>query len=883
MTAGSRLPANPARVPDRQRVPGADRLPPSLVALALAPPEQALRELRTSLRGLAPAEVLDRRKQYGINAVAHQQRLSLLRQVLLRLADPLNVLLLSLATLSMATGDREAPTMIFIMVILSLSLSLLQERRSSRAAEALRAMVHTTATVVRESPGQESLPSEIALRELVPGDIVNLCAGDLIPADVRLLMTKDLFINQSTLTGEALPAEKHAQPIDTPATEIAALSNICFMGTTVLSGTATAVVVLTGERAYFGGVAAAIAGRRAATSFDRGIARFAWLMIRFIAVMAPVVFLINGFTKGDWLEALLFSAAVAVGLTPEMLPMIVTVNLAKGAMAMATRRVIVKRLNSIQDFGAMDVLCTDKTGTLTQDRVLLQKHVDLLGNDSLQVLEYAWLNSRHQSGLRNLLDVAVLQHPDARELADHAGSYRKLDEVPFDFERRRMSVAVEGNGRRLLICKGAVEEIYAVCSQGSADNGSFPLDPQHLTELRCTANQLNADGFRVIAVAIRDLPPGQESCGVLDERQMTLVGYIAFLDPPKDSAAAALKALRAHGVKVKVLTGDNEVITGKICREVGLPVQRIVLGAELAGLSPAQVAAAVEEAQIFAKLSPMQKAQVIKALQANRHVVGFLGDGINDGPALKAADVGISVDSAVDIAKESADIILLDKSLLVLDQGVMEGRKVFANVIKYIRMGASSNFGNMFSVLGASAWLPFLPMAPIQVLTNNLLYDISQTAIPTDHVDPEYLARPRRWQISDISRYMLCIGPISSIFDYATYGIMYFVFNARTPAGAPLFQTGWFVESVVSQTLIIHILRTQRLAFIESYASLPLTVMSVAVCMVAMALPYSPAANWLGFTPLPLDYWPMLAAMVVAYLVMTHLMKRWLARRFNVY
>ena len=879
---------------DRQRASGADRLPPLLVALALAPPDQVLRELKTSLRGLSPVEVAARRKQYGINAVAHQQRLSLLRQILTRLRDPLNVLLLSLATLSIVTGDREAPTMILVMVILSLSLSLLQERRSGRAAEALRAMVHTTATVVRESPPSDplgaadparpaDLPREIALRELVPGDIVKLSAGDLIPADLRLLTAKDLFINQSTLTGEALPAEKHAQVIDTAATEIAALSNICFMGTTVLSGTATAVVALTGENAYFGGVAAAIAGQRAATSFDRGIARFAWLMIRFIAVMAPVVFLINGFTKGDWLQALLFSAAVAVGLTPEMLPMIVTVNLAKGAMAMAARRVIVKRLNSIQDFGAMDVLCTDKTGTLTQDRVLLEKHVDLLGNDSLQVLEYAWLNSRYQSGLHNLLDVAVLEHPDVRKLADRADSYRKVDEVPFDFERRRMSVAVEGNGHRLLICKGAVEEVYAVCSEGLADGSPFPLDSQHLTQLRSTANQLNSDGFRVIAVAIRSLPAAQESCGLLDERQMTLVGYIAFLDPPKDSAAAALEALRAHGVRVKVLTGDNEVITGKICREVGLPVQRIVLGAELAGFSPAQLAAAVEEAQVFAKLAPMQKAQVIKALQANRHVVGFLGDGINDGPALKSADVGISVDSAVDIAKESADIILLDKSLLVLDQGVLEGRKVFANVIKYIRMGASSNFGNMFSVLGASAWLPFLPMAPIQVLTNNLLYDISQTAIPTDHVDPEFLTRPRRWQITDISRYMLFIGPISSIFDYATYFIMYFVFGARTPAGASLFQTGWFVESVLSQTLIIHILRTQRLAFVESHASLPLTVMSVAVCMVAMALPYSPAAAWLGFTPLPAAYWPMLAAMVVAYLVLTHVMKRWLAHRFNVY
>jgi len=870
-------------VADRKRTPAADRLPPLLISLASAPTDQVLSELQARLQGLTQPEVEARRIQYGSNAVAREQRLSLWRQLRMRLADPLNVLLLSLATLSILTGDREAPAMIFVMVALSLSLSLLQERRSSRAAEALRAMVHTTASVVRapaESGGDaDSRPHEIPLGDLVPGDIVNLCAGDLIPADLRVLAAKDLFVNQAPLTGEALPAEKHAQPLKQPVADIAGLTNICFMGTTVLSGTATAVVALTGERAYFGGVAAAIAGRRAATSFDKGIARFAWLMIRFIAVMAPLVFLVNGFTKGDWLQAMLFSAAVAVGLTPEMLPMIVTVNLAKGALAMAGRRVIVKRLNSIQDFGAMDVLCTDKTGTLTQDRVILQKHVDLSGADSEQVLEYAYLNSRHQSGLRNLLDVAVLQHPDAQQLAERAGNYRKLDEVPFDFERRRMSVAVEGEGRRLLICKGAVEEVYAVCRQGQAGEGTFPLDPQHLAQLRETSNQLNADGFRVIAVAIRELPPTQPGCGLEDERDMILVGYIAFLDPPKDSAAGAIAALAAHGVQVKVLTGDNEVITGKICREVRLPVQRIVLGTELVRLAPEQLPAACEQAQIFAKLAPMQKAQVIRALQATGHVVGFLGDGINDGPALKAADVGISVDSAVDIAKESADIILLDKSLLVLDQGVIEGRKVFANVIKYIRMGASSNFGNMFSVIGASALLPFVPMAPIQVLTNNLLYDFSQVPIPTDNVGPEHIARPRPWDISAIARFIVVVGPISSIFDYTTYAMMYFLFGAKTPAQAALFQTGWFVESIMTQTLIIHVIRTNKIPFLQSRASWPLIATTVAIMAVAIWLPSSPLAPVLGLVALPSAYWPLLALTLLAYMVLTQIVKMSLLRR----
>jgi Mg2+-importing ATPase len=867
-------------------IPTKESVAPELVRIASLDPAQALQRLETSERGLSAAEVDRRRQKCGENRVAHERRAGVVTQLLRRCLNPLVILLVALAAISLVMHDQESAIIILLMVFLSLSLAVIQEHKSNNAAEQLRAMVHTTVSVMRVPDGIEPATDpalqELPIEELVPGDIVHLCAGDMIPGDLRIIAAKDLFINQASLTGEALPVEKHAHPDPTPAADIGGLANICLMGTAVVSGSATGVIVLTGRHAYFGGLAASIAGERALTSFDRGVNRFAWLMIRFIAVMAPLVFLINGFTKGDWVQALLFATAVAVGLTPEMLPMIVTVNLAKGALAMSRRKVIVKRLNAIQNFGAMDILCTDKTGTLTQDRVILQRALDVLGQDSHEVLQYAFLNSYYQSGLKNLLDVAVLHHAEANTLLEAARSYRKIDEVPFDFERRRMSVAIEGQGRRLLICKGAVEEIFAVSREGRAGNQSLPLDAAHGAQLRRTVDDLNAEGFRVIAVAVREMPSNQLTCDVRDERNMTLVGYIAFLDPPKESAGRAIAALAKHGVQVKVLTGDNEIVTRKVCREVGLQVERVVLGNELEALTPTQLAELAEQAQVFAKLSPSQKAVIITALQRKRHVVGFLGDGINDGPALKTADVGISVDSAVDIAKETADIILLEKSLLVLDEGVIEGRKVFGNVVKYIRMGASSNFGNMFSVIGASAWLPFLPMAPVQVLTNNLLYDFSQTAIPTDNVDEEYLAQPRRWEIGNIGRYMLFIGPLSSIFDYATYLTMYFLFGAQTVAQARLFQTGWFVESIVSQTLIIHVIRTRRLAFIESRASPALMLTTAIVCCVGVWLPYSPFAEALGFVALPPTYWPILAVMILVYLALTHLMKMWFHRRFGL-
>jgi Mg2+-importing ATPase len=791
-------------------------------------------------------------------------------------------------------GDEEASVIIFIMVVLSVSFAFIQERKSNKAAEELRAMVHTTATVLRSTlSGEAPAPAatayaaapagstvkELPIHLLVPGDVVHLSAGDLVPADVRLLSAKDLFVNQAPLTGEALPAEKFSGAASDVMKDPLQVPNLCFMGTNVVSGIATGVVVLTGSRAYFGSLADIIVGERALTSFDQGVNRFAWLMISFILVMTPLVFLINGLTKGDWVEALLFAMAVAVGLTPEMLPMIVTVNLGKGALAMSRKKVIVKRLSSIQNFGAMDVLCADKTGTLTQDRIILKNHLDLHGNDSDKVLEYAFLNSYYQSGLKNLLDVAVLKHADLHELAT---DYRKLDEIPFDFMRRRMSVVLEHQGKHLLICKGAVEEVFSVCVKGEDAAGQFDLDDTHLRQVRHVSNDLNEDGFRVIAIAYKEIANGTATYSVKDESDLTLTGYIAFLDPPKDSAMQAISALDRHGVSVKILTGDNEVITRKVCKEVGLHVDQVVLGSEIDNLSEDQLAEVADRSQVFAKLSPTQKATVIEALHRKGHVVGFLGDGINDGPALKAADVGISVDTAVDIAKESADIILLEKSLSILDEGVTEGRKVFGNIIKYIRMGASSNFGNMFSVIGASAWLPFLPMAPIQVLTNNLLYDFSQTAIPTDNVDDEYVAKPRRWEIRNIARFMLFIGPISSIFDYTTYFTMYYLFSANVMEKASLFQTGWFVESLLSQTLIIHIIRTGKIPFVESRASTPLIFTSLVICSVGVWLPFSPFARALGFTPLPIQYWPILALMLVAYLSLAHFMRGWFHRRFGL-
>jgi Mg2+-importing ATPase len=874
-----RLPhvARPVVVP-----PGWDT--PTLAGLA--EPELLLR-LGTSHDGLTNHDAALRYRDFGPNSVAEDRPLRPWQQLAHQAANPLSLLLLVLAAVSYATGAREGAGVIAAMVVLSTLLSFLQEYRSAHAAEHLRALVHTRVTVLRRprppaiaggaSPGHAV---SVPVVHIVPGDVVQLSAGNLVPADVRVLATKDLFVNEAALTGESLPVEKRPGTATGGASLRAA--SLAFMGTHVTSGTATAVVLATGSRTQFGGIAGAATAARGATSFDLGVHRYLWLILRFMAVMVPAVFLINGLTKGDWGEAFLFAIAVAVGLTPEMLPMVITVNLAKGALAMAGKRVIVKRLASIQDFGAMDVLCTDKTGTLTQDRVLLERHVDIEGAESRRVLEYACLNSRFQSGLRNLLDEAVLAHADLHEHLRAGVGFSKVDEIPFDFERRRMSVVVarDADGAHLLICKGAVEEVFATCDRAERDGVEVPLAPGDAETLRTVTREFNDEGFRVIAVAYKELPPGPATYTVADERELVLLGYIAFLDPPKETAGEALARLRDHGVAVKVLTGDNDVVTGHVCRQVGLPVEGVLTGGEVETMTDAELARRAETTTVFAKLVPAQKARVIRALRASGHVVGYLGDGINDVPALRAADVGVSVDSGVDVAKDSADIILLEKNLLVLQEGVAEGRKVFGNVVKYVRMTGSSSFGNMFSVVGASALLPFVPMAPVQILVNNLLYDVSQTAVATDNVDPEYVARPRRWDISGVGRYMLCIGPLSSLFDYATFGVLAWGFDGLHDSA--LFQTGWFVESLLSQTLIVHVIRTGRLPFLESRPSRTLVAMTLAICAFGVALPFSPLAPALGMVPLPMGYLAVLVALLVGYLALTQLVKAWAIRRFRL-
>jgi P-type Mg2+ transporter len=844
-------------------------------------PQDACKKVDSSLEGLSAAEAEVRLKKFGPNLVARERKATIPEELWSRARNPLNALLLTLAIVSWFLGDFRAAIVIATMVVLAITTAFIQEHRSNEAAARLRAMVHTTASVRRGASQSADPFSEVPMDTLVPGDVVRISAGDMVPADLRLLDAKDLFINQAVLTGESMPAEKYGQASTSKCEDVFDLPNICFMGANVVSGYGTGVVLQTGRATFFGQLAHEIAGLRVPTAFDRGVNRFTWLMIRFMLVMVPAVFLINGFTKHDWLEALFFAVAVAVGLTPEMLPMIVTVILAKGAIAMSYKKVIVKRLNAIQNFGAMDVLCTDKTGTLTQDRIILKRHLDIKGRESDQVLQCAFLNSHFQSGLKNLLDKAILAHVELGETMGIGSGYSKIDEIPFDFSRRRLSVVVEReDGQHLLICKGAVEEIFAVCTSYCLDGNIGRLDESHFETAKQETIELNADGFRVVAVAYKEMDPSKVAYSVNDEADLTLLGYIAFLDPPKESAREAIAALASKGVQVKVLTGDNEVITRKICHDVQLETGEILLGNAIAKMSDAELADAAHRTTVFAKLNPQQKERVVQALHAKGHVVGFLGDGINDSPALKAADVGISVDTAVDIAKESADIILLEKSLLVLQEGVTEGRKVFANITKYIKMGASSNFGNMFSVLGASIFLPFLPMAPIQVLTNNLLYDFSQTAIPTDNVDAEYLTSPRKWDISNIFKFMVFIGPISSIFDYVTYGTMLYIFD--TWNNPPLFQTGWFVESLLTQTLIIHIIRTAKVPFFESRASPALVATTVVICTIGMVLPFTWAGSALGFVPLPWLYWPLVTAIVLSYAVLTHVVKVWFVRRWGL-
>jgi P-type Mg2+ transporter len=846
---------------------------PLLLESAKLDPAEVFSKLKTGESGLSEDEARRRLEQYGPNAVAQEQRHRRLKLLGRACVNPLVILLLLLATVSLMTGDARAATVMLSMVVLGVALRFIQESRADDAAAKLKAMISVTATVIRGGQTQE-----LPLGHLVPGDVVVLSAGDMIPADLRIVTSKDLFVIQSSLTGESLPVEKFDAKENSGQKPLLELTNVCFLGTSVESGSATGVIVETGFKTYLGNMAQTIVGQKVRTSFDQGVTRFTLLMIYFMLVMVPLVFLINGLTKHAWGDAFFFALAVAVGMTPEMLPMIVSVCLSRGAMTMSRKKVIVKRLNSIQNLGAMDVLCTDKTGTLTMDRVILERHCDVVRHDDDTVLMMAYLNSHFQTGLKNVLDRAILQYPGMHEQSE-AARYKKVDEIPFDFSRKLMSVAVETpEGKHRLICKGATESVFQCCTTFELEGKTYPIDPLLIRDLKEECDDLSADGFRVLAIAYKDADH-RATYSKDDERELVLKGYVAFLDPPKDTAAPAILALKNHGVAVKVLTGDNELVSRKICQEVGLSTDRLLLGGQVESMSDAELAEAAQTTTLFARLSPAHKQRIIRALQSKGHVVGYLGDGINDSPALRTADVGISVDSAVDIAKEAADIILLEKSLMVLEEGVLEGRKVFANILKYVRMGASSNFGNMFSVLGASAFVPYLPMAPIQILTNNLLYDFSQVPIPADDVDPEQLAKPRPWQMGEIARFILFVGPCSSVFDYTTYLMMLYLFDCWNPANASLFQTGWFVESLLTQTLIIHIIRTNRIPFIQSRASWPLIATTAGIMALGIWLPSSPIGHWLGFTPLPPLYWPLLVLTLLSYVLLTQGVKMWLIRK----
>ncbi|MGO2286654.1 magnesium-translocating P-type ATPase [Pseudomonas lundensis] len=872
----------------------------TLVAAAHSDSAELIDRLGTHTDGLSEAEAQALRQQHGLNEVEHEQPLSRWVHLWHCYKNPFNLLLTLLAGVSLATDDVQAAVVIGTMVVLSTVLRFWQEAKSNKAADALKAMVSNTATVMRRDFSADAAPVfgkfygaslhikgaqriELPIKQLVPGDLIVLSAGDMIPADCRVLSAKDLFVSQAAMTGESMPVEKFPHQADRDTRNPLELENIVYMGTNVVSGAATAVVLTTGNATYFGALAQRVgATDRGPTSFQTGVNKVSWLLIRFMFVMAPLVLFINGFTKGDWPEALLFALSVAVGLTPEMLPMIVTSTLAKGAVFLSRKKVIVKRLDAIQNFGAMDVLCTDKTGTLTQDKIFLARHVDIWGQESDDVLEMAYLNSYHQTGLKNLLDVAVLEHVEVHRELNVGTAYSKVDEIPFDFNRRRMSVVVAEHDRpHVLICKGAVEEVLSVCQYVRHGDAQEVLTDELLARIRSVTGAFNEEGLRVVGVAARSMPRGRDTYTLADEQGLTLIGYVAFLDPPKESTAPALKALAEHGVAVKVLTGDNELVTAKICREVGLDQQGLLLGNDIERMSDAELAVAVETTNVFAKLTPTHKERIVRLLKANGHVVGFMGDGINDAPALRTADIGISVDSAVDIAKEAADIILLEKSLMVLEEGVLEGRRTFANMLKYIKMTASSNFGNVFSVLVASAFIPFLPMLPMHLLVQNLLYDVSQIAIPFDNVDDEMLKKPQRWQPADVGRFMLFFGPISSIFDILTFCLMWYVFQANTPEHQTLFQSGWFVVGLLTQTLIVHMIRTPKIPFLQSRAAMPLLVMTGVIMAVGIFLPMGPLAGYFKLEALPPLYFVFLPMILLAYMGLTQAVKGFYIRKFG--
>ena len=882
--------------------------------MATNPVREVLKSLHTTLCGLDVESVSVSRTKYGTNKVTHEKKQSLAKRLAGAFINPFTAILFCLAVVSIMTDmifpyfsllgsspeDFNPLTVVIIltMVMISGTLRFVQESRSGNAAEKLLSMITTTCTVTRK--GQEK--TEISMDDLVVGDIVHLSAGDMIPADVRILDARDLFISQASLTGESEPVEKTPK-VCAQKESITDYSNIAFMGSNVISGSAAAVVVCTGDRTLFGSMASAIAGEAVETSFTKGVNAVSWVLSRFMLVMVPLVFFINGITKGDWLDAFLFGISIAVGLTPEMLPMIVTTCLAKGAVSMSKKQTIVKNLNSIQNFGAIDILCTDKTGTLTQDKVVLEYHLNVNGEDDTRVLRHAYLNSYFQTGYKNLMDLAIIHKTEEEEAADPklldlSENYVKVDEIPFDFTRRRLTTVVQDkNGKTQMVTKGAVEEMLSICSFAECDGTVQVLTETVRKRILQTVGGLNDKGFRVLAIAQKSNPSPAGAFGVKDESEMVLIGYLAFLDPPKESTSDAIRALKAHGVTTKILTGDNDKVTRTICRQVGLEVRNMLLGSDLDDMSDAQLAKAAETTEVFAKLTPDQKARVVSVLRENGHTVGFMGDGINDAAAMKAADIGISVDTAVDVAKESADIILLEKDLMVLEEGIIEGRKTYANMIKYIKMTASSNFGNMFSVLAASALLPFLPMMSVHLIFLNLIYDLSCTAIPWDNVDEEFIAKPRKWDASSVGSFMIWIGPTSSIFDFTTYIFMYFVFCplfvsngilfndlAAHYSGAELaamqaqyigmFQAGWFVESMWSQTLVIHMIRTPKLPFIQSRASAPVTLLTMTGIAVLTVIPFTPFGAALGLVALPASYFAYLFPCILLYMMLATSLKK---------
>ncbi len=833
--------------------------------------EKVLEKLKTAPSGLTAKEANERLEEFGLNEVASQKPIPWYILLVKAFNDPFIYVLALLLVVSAATRDFEASIVMSLMILFSAGLHFVQEFRSQKASLALKELIETTCAVTRDG-----ITKEIPMDEVVPGDIVELSTGDMIPADSRVIWTKDLFVNQSSLTGESMPIEKFENTSgmleDDNATALD-FHNLAFMGTDVLSGQGRMVVLKTGESTFFGDIASKATKSRGETSFDRGVKSVSKLLIRFMIVMVPIVFLINGLSKGDWGEAFFFSIAVAVGLTPEMLPMIITSNLAKGAITMSKKKVIVKELNAIQNLGAMDILCTDKTGTITEDKVVLVQHVNPIGEKSNRVLELAFINSNYQTGWKNVMDHAVIEYFSDNKTGNNTETLEKIDEIPFDFTRRRLTVAVKDGDQHMMITKGAVEEMLKVCSHVELEGEVVSLTPELKDKMETVSIDMNKEGMRVLGVAYKMDVHDSAVYSIKDEKNMILVGFMGFLDPPKQSSIAAIKSLHEHGVNVKVLTGDNEIVAQKICREVGIEVNRTILGSELEEMSDQDLMNATEEVNLFAKLNPTQKSRIISLLQQKGHTVGFMGDGINDAPALRTADVGISVDTAADITKEASSIILLEKSLLVLEDAVLEGRTVFGNMMKYIKMTISSNFGNVFSVLIASAFLPFLPMLSIQLLIQNLIYDVAQLTIPWDKVDEEDLKEPSKWGTSDLLKFTFSVGPVSSIFDVLTFLLMWFVFNANTIQDAALFHTGWFVIGLITQTVVVHVIRTKKIPFIQSNAGIGVTLSTLVVIAVAVFIPGSTFGTFFNFVALPYSYWKWMILIVIAYVLTTQVVK----------